>query len=235
MVRDPAPVIWFTLALNFVVCGMILRRDELSKQTQHERRGWAGLAVILVLAALLGPDSFGANHGEYLHQRLVLFGLVVLLQVLDLGSHARSREEPRGVTGPEQLTLGLPTLRVNAPPPVSLPLGGVAGRDRGANHSRTSLGSFAGIALGIALVVQSALIWDYALILGQGRGWLDARTAGRWASPARGDALGEHPRLLPRQPVDPCRLPVRPRHGEHHLVQLRDPVLLLPRPLRPGD
>jgi hypothetical protein len=38
-----------------------------------------------LVAGIAGPDSFGAGHGEYLPQRLVLLGLVALIPAFDLG------------------------------------------------------------------------------------------------------------------------------------------------------
>ena len=50
-----------------------------------ETRGFWIIGCALVLGGLLGPDTLGANHGEYLQQRVVLLGLVALVPVLPLG------------------------------------------------------------------------------------------------------------------------------------------------------
>jgi hypothetical protein len=49
-----------------------------------DRRGWGILAALLILGGLAGPDTLGESHGNYLPQRIVLFGLVALVPVLDL-------------------------------------------------------------------------------------------------------------------------------------------------------
>jgi hypothetical protein len=45
-------------------------------------RGWWALAALLLIAGAAGPDTLGANHGEYLQQRVVLLGLVALVPVV---------------------------------------------------------------------------------------------------------------------------------------------------------
>ena len=42
------------------------------------------LAALLVVAGIVGPDSFGAAHGEFLPQRVVLLGLIALVPVFDV-------------------------------------------------------------------------------------------------------------------------------------------------------
>ena len=49
-----------------------------------ERRGWLILAVALLGAGLVAPDTLGVKHGHYMPQRIVLIGLVALVPWLDL-------------------------------------------------------------------------------------------------------------------------------------------------------
>jgi len=47
-------------------------------------QGWIILAGLLIAAGVVGPDSLGAAHGEFLPQRVVLLGLVALVPVFDV-------------------------------------------------------------------------------------------------------------------------------------------------------
>ncbi len=49
-------------------------------------RGWGILATILIIAGVAGPDTLGESHGNYLPQRVLLFGLVALVPILDFRS-----------------------------------------------------------------------------------------------------------------------------------------------------
>jgi hypothetical protein len=49
------------------------------------RRGWAILAVGLLVGGYLAPDTLGPSHGFYLAQRVVLLGLVCLVPALEGG------------------------------------------------------------------------------------------------------------------------------------------------------
>jgi hypothetical protein len=75
-----APALWFAVGL----AAAALR--AWGKQGK-EARPWAWLAAIGLLGALVGPDSFGADHGHYLPQRLALFGLAAA--VVAVGSIER--------------------------------------------------------------------------------------------------------------------------------------------------
>ena len=72
-----APAVWLGLALALIVTPKVARKPE--------KRGWWVLGIVLLIAGLLGPDTLGATHGEYLQQRIVLLGLVSLVTVLPLG------------------------------------------------------------------------------------------------------------------------------------------------------
>jgi hypothetical protein len=50
------------------------------------RRGWLVLAAILLLGGLVGPDTLGASHGNYLAQRVLLLGLAALVPALEFGA-----------------------------------------------------------------------------------------------------------------------------------------------------
>ncbi len=123
------PVLWFAAGLVLLAfcsgreCGNL-----------REHRGWWALGAGLLFSALAAPDHFGAGHGEYLHQRVVLFGLVSLIPVLDLRNLDRSE-------GSQD----------------------TAQRTQGVRPGWTVLRRAATGALAIAWLMQSALVWDYAL------------------------------------------------------------------------
>jgi hypothetical protein len=79
-----APVVWLTLAL--VALTLATLRAE---QRDRRLRGWAVLALALVLGGVLGPDTLGVNHGHYLPQRVFLLGLVALVPWLRLEGSGR--------------------------------------------------------------------------------------------------------------------------------------------------
>ncbi len=97
-----APVVWLCLGVLCLLVGSIAARqagksrvDEspplmeqpapaqrvVSRQT---RSVWLFYGVILLLGGILGPDSLGSGHGEFLPQRLVLLGLAALVPALDI-------------------------------------------------------------------------------------------------------------------------------------------------------
>ena len=53
-------------------------------QKHADRRGWFLLAAILIVGGVVGPDSLGEAHGDYLPQRIVLLGLVALVPIFDI-------------------------------------------------------------------------------------------------------------------------------------------------------
>lgn len=94
-----APVLWLALSLVLWWCGRISRgprvqaegaaTDPAGRKTRapwaagDDRKGWLLLAALFTLAGIVGPDSFGAAHGEFLPQRVVLLGLIALVPVFD--------------------------------------------------------------------------------------------------------------------------------------------------------
>ena len=92
-----------------------LRNDQgrFSSVDRDDRLGWFLLAAILMVGGVVGPDSLGEAHGNYLPQRVVLMGLVALVPIFDIDL---SRWWGRSCTA----------------------------------------------ALVVAVVLQSAVIWDYA-------------------------------------------------------------------------
>ncbi len=55
-----------------------------TRRKAGDRPGWAVLGGLLLVAAVLGPDTLGVKHGHYLPQRVALLGLVALVPWLDL-------------------------------------------------------------------------------------------------------------------------------------------------------
>jgi hypothetical protein len=97
-----APVLWFAVALAALVLAT-LRRSTVT--SGHEpggtgmRQGWAVLAGILVLGGVVGPDTMGIGHGDYLPQRVFLLGLVALLPYLELGAGGWTRRVATAALG----------------------------------------------------------------------------------------------------------------------------------------
>lgn len=81
-----APVLWFSLALLLLLAATLLRPAGASDapNTVRDRRGWALLAGLLVLGGVLGPDTFGEGHGNYMPQRVLLLGLAAVVPFLKL-------------------------------------------------------------------------------------------------------------------------------------------------------
>ncbi|HEV3167452.1 MAG TPA: hypothetical protein VGZ22_25815 [Isosphaeraceae bacterium] len=81
-----APIVWFSLALLAFVAATVLgpsgREDP--RRIAHDRRGWALLAALLLVGGVIGPDTIGPGHGNYLPQRVFLLGLVAAVPYLNL-------------------------------------------------------------------------------------------------------------------------------------------------------
>ncbi|WP_422927569.1 hypothetical protein [Singulisphaera sp. PoT] len=116
-----APVLWLTVGLALAAFA------TLTRHRREGRRCWWILGLVLLVGGILGPDTLGVNHGNYLQQRITLLGLVALV------------------------------------PCLAFQVEGIA-----------SAGCV--IALTVALVVQSAFIWDYAFYSKETAGlFLEAR------------------------------------------------------------
>ncbi len=131
-----APVIWLGIAVILWGFGTIRARFGPPTPEHDERLGWFLLAAILMVGGVIGPDSLGEAHGDYLPQRIVLMGLVAVLPIFDIDL---SRWWGRGCT----------------------------------------------LALVVAVVLQSAIVWDYALY--------SDRTAGQMIR--AGETIGHHQRI----------------------------------------
>jgi hypothetical protein len=78
------------------------------------RGAWWMLAALLIVGGIAGPDTLGPEHGNYLPQRIVLFGLVALAVAIEI-------------------------------------------------DVRRWPGRIAAAGLAVAVMLQSAIVWDYAL------------------------------------------------------------------------
>ncbi len=111
-----APVFWLSGALTVWVVARLVDRFRSRPSLAQDRfgRGWWMLATLLIVGGVIGPDTMGPQHGNYLPQRVVLFGLVAAAVSLRMDLSRRS-------------------------------------------------GRIATAGLAVALVLQSAIVWDYAL------------------------------------------------------------------------
>ncbi|MEO6811243.1 MAG: hypothetical protein ABI353_19205 [Isosphaeraceae bacterium] len=82
------PAAWFVLAL-MVLALATFRQGRLGRDGAIARRGWLAAALVLLAGGLVGPDSLGPAHGEFLPQRVALLGLIALTPVLDFGGPGR--------------------------------------------------------------------------------------------------------------------------------------------------
>ncbi len=151
-----APVLWLGMAglscLEAKVINRLARWQQRSARgeridtsapepadsTRTTRRVWLALGVLFILGGVLGPDSLGPGHGEYLPQRPFLLGLAALVPALDF--------------------------------------------PRGARWGRQAIG-----CLGIALALQTVIVWDYA--------WHCQRTAAQF--PRAAALAGRNQRIAP--------------------------------------
>lgn len=76
------PALWAAVALAGFALLTRGRRDP-------TLRGWAWLAVLLLLGGFLGPDGLGPEHGGFLSPRVALLGLVPLLVWVELDGAGR--------------------------------------------------------------------------------------------------------------------------------------------------
>lgn len=82
------PSAWFALALAVLALATI-RQARLDRDGATAGRGWPAAALVLLAGGLVGPDSLGPAHGEFLPQRVALLGLIALTPVLDFGGPGR--------------------------------------------------------------------------------------------------------------------------------------------------
>jgi hypothetical protein len=80
-----SPSLWLGLGMAVLLGTTLTRwRHDVPPHTEHGRRAWAALAVLLLLGGMVGPDGFGEDHGYFLSQRVVLIGLACLVPALHL-------------------------------------------------------------------------------------------------------------------------------------------------------
>jgi hypothetical protein len=125
-----APAVWLAIGLLLWWYGRMTGRPELRAQRladqpdvrdpagmerpRDDRQGWLVLASLFLVGGIVGPDSFGATHGEFLPLRVLILGFIALVPVFD------------------------------------------------ADLSRWS-GRFLLAVIAVAVSLQSAIVWDYAL------------------------------------------------------------------------
>ena len=128
-----APVVWLSAAGFFWWAGRLsagsgresgppsaarggqASRSQRDEETEKRDQGvWILLASLLIVAGVIGPDSLGPGHGEYLPQRLILLGLAALVPALDI-------------------------------------------------KLANKWGRLTAVSLGVALLLQTLILWDYAL------------------------------------------------------------------------
>jgi hypothetical protein len=89
------PVIWLVLSGAIAAIDLLVEAarakatagvDEPGGRdtTRRTRLVWLAFGAVLLAAGLLGPDSFGSGHGEFLPQRMALLGLAALVPALDI-------------------------------------------------------------------------------------------------------------------------------------------------------
>ena len=82
------------------VTGLILlvtiETNAVGRSARDDRQGWLVLAALLLVGGIVGPDSFGAAHGEFLPQRVVLLGFIALVPVFDVDRSRWSGRARRG-------------------------------------------------------------------------------------------------------------------------------------------
>ena len=83
------------------------------------------------------------------------------------------------------------------------------------------------------LILQSAIVWDYALVFRPHRRRDRPGPRRRRPRTAAGVLAGIGPQPVPRQPAVACRQLAGGRQRQHRLGQLRDPALLLPGAVPP--
>ena len=82
-------ITWLMVALTLMWYSAMRARRTGQSPRSKERIGWAWLAGLLLIGGIVGPDSLGATHGEFLQPRVVLLGLVALVPVAQLDTRGR--------------------------------------------------------------------------------------------------------------------------------------------------
>jgi hypothetical protein len=77
-----APVFW--MAVGLALCVVAVWANGLLRVDSRRGRVWISLVFALVLGGAIAPDTLGPNHGNYLPQRVVLFGLFLLAVAIPL-------------------------------------------------------------------------------------------------------------------------------------------------------
>jgi uncharacterized membrane protein YhaH (DUF805 family) len=88
----PGESAWLGVAspIGLLIAALAILVVASARRHDPERRGWAILAALLVVGGMIAPDTLGASHGNYLPQRVVLLGLMVLAPAIDFDARGRA-------------------------------------------------------------------------------------------------------------------------------------------------
>jgi hypothetical protein len=78
-----SPAILLSLACVLLLWRPLVR-FRAARERRDDRLAWIACAAAFIAAAVVAPDTFGSEHGGFLRERLLLFGLICLLLPLGL-------------------------------------------------------------------------------------------------------------------------------------------------------
>lgn len=78
-----SPAVLLSLSLALLLWRPLVR-FRAARHRRDDRLAWLACAGVFIAAAVVAPDTFGSEHGGFLRERLLLFGLICLLVPLGL-------------------------------------------------------------------------------------------------------------------------------------------------------